>query len=235
MRLRLFRRRLASSAHRVSVRSAMPWPLRWLLAAMVLGFSAALALWAFEFGKSLAGLERDAQRELQSLRTEVIQLRAERDRVTSVATTSESLLTAEKTAMERLATQVRQLETENRTLRDELGFFENLLPTGGRDGVAIRGLQAEVLAGSQVKWQVLVIQPDRNAPEFSGALELTLNGTQQGKPWVMALPGGPQQLQFKRLHRLEGIVELPPQTVVKNLSAKVTEGSATRSVQTISL
>ena len=37
MRLRLLRRRLTLSAPRVVVRSALPWPLRWALVAVVLG------------------------------------------------------------------------------------------------------------------------------------------------------------------------------------------------------
>ena len=40
MRFRLLRRRLTISAPRVAVRNALPWPLRWLLAALLLGFSA---------------------------------------------------------------------------------------------------------------------------------------------------------------------------------------------------
>ena len=40
----------------MSVRSAMPWPIRWILGAVMLGFSAAIGLWAFEFGKGIAGL-----------------------------------------------------------------------------------------------------------------------------------------------------------------------------------
>jgi len=48
MRFRLLRRRLTISAPRVAVRNAMPWPLRWLIIAVVLGLCAAVALWAFE-------------------------------------------------------------------------------------------------------------------------------------------------------------------------------------------
>ena len=46
MRFRLLRRRLTISAPRVAVRSALPWPLRWLMLAVVFGFCAAVALWA---------------------------------------------------------------------------------------------------------------------------------------------------------------------------------------------
>ena len=57
MRYRLLRRRLTISAPRVTVRSALPWPLRWAAVAIVLGLCAAMTLWAFDLGKRIAGLD----------------------------------------------------------------------------------------------------------------------------------------------------------------------------------
>ena len=105
MRLRLLRRRLTVSAPRMAVRSALPWPVRWLVGAVVLGFSGAMALWAFEFGKEIAGLDRNAKQELEQLRSEVQTLRTDLGRAQSVSNTSESLLTAEKAAQEQLLLQ----------------------------------------------------------------------------------------------------------------------------------
>ena len=218
----------------MAVRSAMPWPLRWAGAAIVLGFCGAIALWAFEFGKDIAGLDSGAKEELLRLRSDIATIRAERDKAQSVFNTSASLITAEKTAQERLAAQIKTLEAENRALRDDLGFFEKLIPTAGAQGVAIRGLQAEV-QGAQLKWQILVIQPTRNAPEFRGKLEVSMGGTLDGKPWMMQLPGGFQALSFRQYRRVEGMVDLPPNAVVKNVSAKIVEGTATRAVQSIKL
>lgn len=235
MRFRLLRRRLTISAPRMAVRSAMPWPLRWAGAAIVLGFCAAISLWAFEFGKSIAGLDTGAKEELARLRDDVAKLRQERDKAQSIFNTSASIITAEKSAQERLVMQVKALEAENRALRADLGFFEKLIPTGGAGGIAIRGLQAEVLGETQLKWQVLVIQPVKNANEFRGKLEMSIGGTLNGKPWMMQLPDGAQPLQFRQYRRIEGMIDLPPQAVVKNVSAKVVEGTATRAVQSIKL
>ncbi|UUZ62376.1 hypothetical protein LP417_19875 [Polaromonas sp. P1-6] len=231
MKFRLFRRRLTISSPRMAVRSSLPWPLRWIAGALMLGFSAAIALWAFEFGKGIAGLDTNAKEELSLLRQEVISLRSDRDKAQSIANTSGSLLTAEKAAQDKMMSQIKQLELENRSLRDDLGFFEKLLPAGSTEVATIRSLQAELLSEMQLKWQVLVIQPVKNAPNFNGKLELTLNGTQAGKPWVMTLPGGAQVLQFKQYHRVEGVLDLPPQAVVKTVTAKVIEGTTVRSVQ----
>jgi hypothetical protein len=235
MRWKLLRRRLTISAPRMAVRSAMPWPLRWAVVAIVLGFCAAIGLWAFELGKGIAGLDSGAKEELVQLRADIAKLRDERDKAQSILNTSASLITAEKAAQERLTSQIKALELENRALRDDLGFFEKLIPATGAEGVAIRGLQADVVAGTQVKWQVLVLQPDKNAPEFRGKLELSLAGTLSGKPWTMQLPGGAMALQFKQYRRIEGLVDLPQHVVLRSVSAKVVEGTATRAVQTITL
>jgi hypothetical protein len=235
MRFKLLRRRLTISAPRMKVRSAMPWPLQWAGAAVVLGFCAAIGLWAFELGKGLAGVDSGAREEVAQLREDVAKLRAERDRIQSILNTSGSAMVVERSAQEQMATQIRALQAENRSLRDDLGFFEKLIPTGGSESVAIRGLQAEVLSGTQLKWQVLVIQPVKNAPEFRGKLELNVSGTLDGKPWLMPLAGGPQVLQFRQYRRVEGMVDLPPQAVVKNVSARVLEGSVSRAVQNVSL
>ena len=234
MRFKLLRRRLTISAPQMAVRAAVAWPLRWALAAIMLGFCAAIALWAFEFGKSIAGIDTGAKEEVVQLRAEVDRLKSDRDKAQSIVNTSASLLTAEKAAGQRLAVELKALESKNQQLRDDLAFFEKLMPASG-DGIAIRGLSAEVLAGTQLKWQVLLIQPMKNAPVFKGKLEVMLAGTLDGKPWVMDVPADSQQLSFRQYRRVEGMVDLPAQAVVKNVSAKVLEGNVTRAVQSIQL
>lgn len=242
MRTRLLLRRLTVSAPRMAVRSALPWPLRWAMLAIVLGFCAAIALWAFEFGKDIAGLDGGAREDLlraramiASLNTELATLREARDKAQSIANTAATLLTSEKVAQEKLATQNRQLEADNLRLRDDLGFFEKLIPAGGAENLLIRGLQAEVKSGRQVRWQVLVIQSAKNAAEFNGRLELSFTGTLNGKPWTGNLPEGGQAIKLRQYGRLEGLFELPAQVVLKGVSAKVLEGTTTRAVQSIRL
>jgi hypothetical protein len=240
--MRLLLRRLTVSAPRMSVRSALPWPLRWIGAAVVLGFCAAIGLWAFEFGKEIAGIDDSRIQELARLESEVADLqqqlaamKEERDQALALANTSTTLMTAEKAAQERLTALNKQLETDNQRLRDDLGFFEKLIPTVGTEALAIRGLQAEVQDGRQVKWQVLVIQPLKNAPEFNGRLELSFTGLQAGRPWSATLPQGPQPIKLRQYARAEGVFDLPPQTMVKGVSVKVMDGNVVKAVQSIKL
>ena len=236
MRFRLLRRRLTISAPRVAIRSAMPWPLRWLVLALALGLSAATALWAFEFGKSIAGLEPTSRQEVMQLRAEIERLREQSQQTQLLSQTAESLLTADRATLERLTAQVKLLEAENRALREDLGFFEKLIPTAKSDGVTIRGLKAELVGGAQLKWQVLVIQAAaRNAPEFKGRLELVLAGVLNGKPWAQAFPPEGQALQFRQYRRLGGVFALPLNVVVKTVTARVYEGQTIRAIQAVDL
>lgn len=242
MRLRLLLRRLTISAPRMSVRSAMPWPLRWAVAAIVLGFCAAISLWAFEFGKDIAGLDHGTKQELAALRVEMTDLRAdlekaqeERDKAQSIVNTTGTLVTAGKASEDKLIEQVKQLQAENQALRNDLGFFEKLIPSSGVEGVAIRGLQVEIQNGKDLKWQLLVIQASKNASEFNGELELTFNGTLNGKPWSVTLPSRSQPLKIKQYGRLEGVFEVPAQVQVKGVLAKVLEGNSVRATHSLKL
>ena len=163
------------------------------------------------------------------------ELQAQLDKARSITNISESLLAAERAAQGKLLEQLRRLELDNRSLRDDLGFFEKLLPASATESVAIRGLQAERVSDGQLKWQVLVIQPLKNPGEFNGRLELGFTGLQNGKPWVATLPGGPQALKLRQYGRVSGTLELPPQTVVKGITAKVLDGTSVKAVQTIKL
>ena len=235
MRFRLLRRKLTVSAPRMAVRSALPWPFRWLLGAVVLGFSGSLAMWAFEFGRDIAGLDRESKQELSRLRSEVQTLRADLLVAQSVENTSESLLTTERSAQEQLAMRIRQLEADNEALRSDLGFFERLIPGAESGALSIRGLQAERLSGTQWRWQALMMQATKNAPDFKGGLEITFTGTLDGKPWSMAHAPAPQAVLIKGYLRMEGVVDVPAQAMVKNVTARIFQGNSVRSVQTFQL
>jgi hypothetical protein len=242
MRLRLLLRRLTVSAPRMAVRSALPWPLRWAALAIVAGFCAAIGLWAFEFGKDIAGLDRGSKAQVQQLQLQLNTLRAqldlvteERDKAQSIANTVNTVLTTEKVAQEKLLAQNKQLEADKQRLTDDLGFFERLIPAtaqGANAGtLAIRSLQAEKTGTGEFKWQVLVIQAARNPVEFKGQLEVTFSGTALGNPWTGGLPEGALPMQIKQYGRLGGVFRPPTQVEVQSISVKLLDGSTVKAMQ----
>jgi hypothetical protein len=226
MRWKLLRRRWSVSAPRVTVRSRMPWPLRWLLLALVMGCSAALALWAFEFGKEITGLDRDARTELVSLREEISRLREEHDRAVSVANTADSLLKAAQATQESLAARVKSLEADNLAMTRDLGFFEKLMPAHD-DGkpLAVRGLQATLDGPGRLRYQALLMQAVGRSGEIKGRYDLVVTGSQDGRPWTQTVNKAGQSIEMKQYQRLEGVVDLPAGVVVKQLEIKVLDAA----------
>jgi hypothetical protein len=242
MRLKLLLRRLTVSAPRMAVRSTLPWPFRWAMLAIVAGFCSAIGLWAFEFGKDIAGLDKGTHEQLQqalshnaSLRTQVALLTEDRNKAQAVADTVHTVLTTEKAAQDKMLESNRQLEAENQKLKSDLGFFEQLIPASGAAGASVRALQVTAIKPGELKWQVLVIQAAKNPAEFSGQLELTFVGLVNGKPWSSNLSSGPVPVAVKQYGRLEGLFSVPPNVAVKSVTARLLQGQAVRSVQTAKL
>ncbi len=240
MRWRLLRRRLSISAPRMAVRSHLPWPLRWAVVALMLGFSGALALWAFDFGRSIAGLDRDARdmkEQVAQLRQQLGDARKDRDAAQSVANAADSLLKTERVTQQRLADQVKALEAENLALKDDLGFFERLLPATG-DGLSLRGLAIDALGDGHWRYQLLLMQQGgRSQADFSGRIELRPSGLKDGRPWtaegaqVHSVP-----LTFRQYRRLEGRFALPAGVVGKQVQVRVLDaGGAIRASQSVNL
>jgi len=226
----------------MAVRSALPWPFRWAILAIAFGFCAAIGLWAFEFGKEIAGLDRGSKAEVTRLNSELAEARAElekmreeRDKAQSIANTAGTLVTTERAAHEGLSAQMKQLELENRSLRDDLGFFEKLIPVTGVEGVVIRGLQAELQNSKSLKWQILVIQASRNAPEFVGRLEVSFAGVFNGRAWSGAIPGVFQMFTIKQYGRMEGVFDIPDQVQIKSVTARILDGNVVRATQSVKL
>jgi hypothetical protein len=235
MRWKLLRRRLSVSAPRMIVRSHLPWPLRWAALALMLGFSAALALWAFEFGKEIAGLERSVKEELVATRAQLAALNERHAQAQQLANAADSLIKAERATQERLAQQVRQLEIDKQALQDELGFFQRLMPAAG-EGLQVRGLSAEAASPGQLRWQMLVVHNGRAEAEFRGRYEVVVAGQVEGRAWQQPLAAGPQPLQLRRVTRVTGVIDHPPGAVIKTLQVRVMDAQgATRASQTVRL
>jgi hypothetical protein len=243
LRFKLWRRRLSVAAPRVIIQRHLPWPLRVLLVGVILGLAGAIALGTYDLGRHLAGFHAGASRaELAGMKEELQQLSVERDQYSSAANAVESQLQIERSAQKQLLAQVKILETENARLKEDLAFFESLLPasTGG-PGVAIRRLKVDIIAPNQLKYRILVMQGGKGARDFVGNLQLAVTVVQEGKSAIMTFPEGKPdemekyKLEFKHYQRLEGVLFLPEGASMKAVQARVLEKGQIRAQQSANL
>ena len=230
MKFKLLLRRLSISAPRMTVKTQRPWPLTLLLLASAIGLGGAVALWTYDLGRTFTGIKRQPQVDLSAMQNQLQKLTAERDRFSTTVNSAESQLTIERAAKQQLATQIKGLEAENTKLKEDLAFFESLLPADtGTLGVAVRRLTVEPVAPNQLRYRMLLMQGGRGKTDFYGNLELVLATTQAGRSAVVLYPKSTDsdrstfKLQFRHYQRIEGILTVPEGAVARSLQVRILE------------
>ena len=225
----------------MSVKSHFPWPLRALLLIIMLGLSGALALWIYNLGRNFDGFNPAASHaQLMQLQEQVAQLDSERNRLSALANSAESRLNIEISTQQQLALQVKAVTAENNRLKEDLVFFESLLPAAtGPEGVTIRRLKTELVAPHQLRYQLLAMQGGKGEHPFAGTLQFAVSISREGKSSVLLFPDAKAadtaafRLEFKHYQRAEGWLTLPEGVHVKSVQARVLEQGKVRAQQSV--
>ncbi|HTN65743.1 MAG TPA: DUF6776 family protein [Burkholderiaceae bacterium] len=235
-------RRRPASAPRMAIKSRLSWPLKAVVTLLLLALALAIALWAYRMGRDFSGFDPAAAKQhIAQLTQQVKQLQLERDQLHSSVDASESRITIEQAAQQELAIQIKTLEAENAKLKEDLAFFESMLPTGtGTQDVAISRLEGELEAPNRLHYRLLVRQKVRQQG-FRGNLQLSLTVVQHGTTTVLQFPqanagdADKYRLEFKYYQRVEGVLSVPEGAVIKAISARVLEQGKLRAQQSTTL
>ena len=244
--LKAFKRKFGIAAPRVAVRTHMPWYLRWLGIVAVGGLVYGAGLAVYDFGMEFAGFRRgEADRELEKLTDKIESQQRELSELRAKVAQAERQLQIEHATYSDMEKQVRSLSGENASLKEDLAFFQSLMPAGGRDGALTINrfrVEPETLPG-EYRYRLLLVQTGLRVNEYRGRLEFVLSLQQGGRKLVLTLPSQQDknvkeyQLSFKFFQRIEGTFRIPPDAVVKSMQVRVFEngGNAPKLTQTLNV
>jgi hypothetical protein len=244
--LKAFKRKFGIAAPRVAVRTHMPWYLRWLGIVAVGGLVYGAGLAVYDFGMEFAGFRRgEADRALEKLTDTIESQQRELSELRAKVAQAERQLQIEHATYSDMEKQVKSLSGENATLKEDLAFFQSLMPVGGRDGALTINrfrLEPETLPG-EYRYRLLLVQTGLRVNEYRGRLEFVLSVQQGGRKLVLTLPSQQDknvkeyQLSFKFFQRIEGTFRIPPDAVVKSMQVRVFEngGNAPKLTQTLNV
>lgn len=179
--------------------------------------------------------------ELEHLRESMIKAQAELVVLRSQAGTEQSAVRMEQSSQKQLTVRLKALEQENATLKSDLALFEKLVPSTGIDSM-LRIERFSVVSGTEPgKFRfrlLLAFQPSKAEREFHGRLQLTVTAVQAGKEIMLNLPSGKDvsaeyQLELRHFLRKEGNINLPAGCKIKNVEARILQGSAVKAKQLI--
>jgi hypothetical protein len=121
--LRRWRGRFGISAPQVAIRTHVPWHLRVFSIVVLVVLLLALAVWVFDFGQQIAGIN---QNEISTLQSSNATLGAEVGRLRGLLAASENDLQIEKAAQKELTEKHSAMVVENARLKEELAVLERL-------------------------------------------------------------------------------------------------------------
>jgi hypothetical protein len=246
---RLRRRKARLGLHApVTVRPHVAWHWRVLSLAGAVALGTVVTVAASQWIGPVPGAAHQAlETQLSQLQAEIEGQQQRLSTLQALANSADAQLKVERTAVEALSMQVRQLEADNARLKADLGYFERLLPAaaGQAEGMlSLRGLEVKREsrpAGEHLIYRALLSQLGRDA-EFSGQLQVQLNATLDGKPVSMVWPlagdadaAAKARLIVKRHQRIEGELAIPAGWQLRSVQVRVLERSQIRASQSTSL
>lgn len=223
------------SAPRMAVRTAVPWYWRVIgliaLALVIMMFSRS----AYDFGRKFAGFDQnEADRDVQRLSAANVKLEQEVGHLSAKLAQIEPQMQIERATYTDLVKQVKELTAENAVLKEDLAFFQTLMPSGGKEGgVAVNRfvVQNDVVPG-EYRYHLLLTQTGQRTKDFQGRVQFVVNLQQDSKKTILTLPAeGDKEakgfkLNFRFYQRVEGTFRVAPGTVVKGMQLRVLEGDS---------
>jgi len=180
------------------------------------------------------------------------QLNAEKRFLRSQLDTADGELAVERAARTELEQQLRNAQSELGRVRDQLAFYEQLLPPGPQGSLDIRALDIQ-RHGAGLRYRVLLMRNNGgNGAAFDGSLQFMATGIQRGRtvtvelvPMQVRADGsaapstatgkGLLALRFDQYQRSDGVLAVPPGFVPESVTLRVLEADAVRATRTVQL
>lgn len=196
----------------------------------------------------------DAHQKAEALQAQIEPLALRASDTQAELNTTTGRLNIAEAARERLAQDLLTAQEEGARLRDNLAFFEQLIPSGPQEaGLNIRAVEF-VPQGNTVEYRVLLMRTTPATSDFEGRLQFSATGLQDGRSATIVLeslapaptstgsayagklaPANPLALNFRQYQRSHGLLALPPDFVPDAITVQVLEGKTIRIQHTVKL
>jgi hypothetical protein len=226
-------RRLRSNfgigSSRMAIRSQLAWYWRWVLNLLMMLAVGGGVWWLVENSYRITGFNRDeAQQRISALGEENVVLRREFDAMKASLGESQRQLQIERAAQRELARSVAQLQDENASLKEDLGFLRNIMSSGAApEGVGVSELKVERDGKpNEYRYRMLLTQGGQRKQDFRGRVQIVARVMQGTTPSTLTFPDpaageSAGAFEFRFYHKVEGRFAVPEGAALKSVDVRV--------------
>jgi regulator of replication initiation timing len=227
---RRIRSNFGIGSSRMAIRSQLAWYWRWMLNLLMMAAVGGVVWWIVQNSYHITGSSIDEVKErLATLTEENATLKREVETARATLVERDRQLQIEKAAQTELTRNVGQLQDENATLKEDLGFLRKLMSSGNTpEGLGLSELRVERdgAASNAYRYRLLLTQGGQRKQDFKGRLQVVahvVRGAEQSAltfPEASAAPTA-GALDFRFYQKVEGRFALPEGAVLHSVEVRV--------------
>ena len=226
-------RRLRSSfgigSSRMAIRSQLAWYWRWLLNLLMMAAVAGVVWWLVQNSYRITGFSvEEARQQIATLGEENQRMTRELDAARASLIERDRQLQIEKASQTELARNVAQLQEENATLKEDLGFLRRLMSSGATpEGIGVSDLKVEREGlSNEYRYRMLLTQGGQRKQDFKGRVQILARVTQGATSGTLTFPDPAQpetanNFEFKFYQKVEGRFTIPDGAQLKSVDVRI--------------
>lgn len=225
---RRIRSNFGMGASRMSIRVQTAWYWRWLGNLLLMILVAAVVWWLMENSSRITGPNQEVGRqEAASLAEANRKMREELEAARGTLVERDRQLQIEKASQTELARTVVQLQEENASLKEDLGFLRRLMSSGATpEGIAVSDLKVErEPRPNEFRYRMLLVQGGQRKQDFKGRVQIVARiarGTALStETYPEGDPGEAGAFEFRFYHRVEGRFAIPEDAVLRSVDVRI--------------
>jgi hypothetical protein len=213
---------------RMTIRSQQAWYWRWLLNLLVMAAVAGVVWWVVQNSYRITGFDVDeARAQITLLTGENQRLKRDLDAARTTVTERDRQLQIEKAAQTELARNVSQLQEENASIKEDLGFLRRVMSSGATpEGIGISDLKVERDGKNDYRYRMLLTQGGQRKQDFKGRVQIVARVTQGPTNTTLTFPDPAQPetasaFEFRFYFKVEGRFSIPEGSTLRGVDVRV--------------
>lgn len=205
-----------------------------------------IAWWLTDSSYRITGFDRaEARQQIEQVDEENRELKKHLETLKGTLSERVRQVQIEKAAQTELAKNAAQLQDENASLKEELGFLRNIMSAGNvPEGISIQNLKVEPdVQNNEFRYRMLLIQGGQRKQDFKGKVQIIATFAQNGAfsslsfPQDAAIKATPAQVDLKYYQKLEGRFKIPEGALLKSLQVRIIglPGGEIRTTKTLNI